>query len=282
MSEQNDLVAVGRMVRQWRERVDPEDLPGFTARYGRRRGRGLTQEDVSHFAGFSTRWYSNLERGVSTPFSDEFLDCVSRVLGLTEDERLTLYTYTVGRTPPEGPQMDTSVIGPALARFVLMQPYPCYVSGPEWDILIHNAAASQQWRWMPHGVNVMIWALTYREARLQLVDWEQTWARPMAAQLHLAMRNNPDNARMREVVEEVRKDDVARRIYDESLANVHPDGSRRRVYLPHHHDQEFEVVFLCFSPMRDPRYRVMTVVPANECDSERFAVPVSRLLHAAS
>ncbi|MEW2575348.1 helix-turn-helix domain-containing protein [Streptomyces syringium] len=273
MSEK-DRIAIGRMLRQRREALDPEDLPGFTARYGRRRGKGLTQDEVGHLTGFSPRWYGNLERGTECQYSDMFLDCVSRVLGLSEEERLSLYTYTVGRRPPRGPQMDTSIIDAALTRFVLMQQYPCYVSGPEWDIAIHNKAAAQQWRWMPHGENVMLWALTHQEARLQLVDWERTWALPMAAQLHLAMNNNKKNARLREIVDKVREDDVARRIYDESLMNVHPDGSRRRVYLPHHHDQEFEVVFLCFSPMRDPRYRVMTVVPADECDSERFAVPV--------
>ncbi|MFI9204011.1 helix-turn-helix domain-containing protein [Streptomyces sp. NPDC053048] len=264
MCEQ-DLVSIGRMVRKWRERVDREDLPGFTVRYGRKSARGLTQDDVSRLIGFSARWYSNLERGVPTPYSDAFLDSVSRVLALSDEERLTLYTYTVQRQPLAGRKVDTSIIDPALARFVHMQPYPCYVSDQGWDIPIYNKAAAEQWRWMAQGVNVMLWALTHPEARLQLIDWEQAWACPMAAQLHLAMNKNPDNERLREVVDEVRKDPTARRIYDEGLRNIHPDGSRRRVYLPHHHDREFEVVFVALSPLRDPSYRLMAVVPADEC-----------------
>ncbi|MFI1799416.1 helix-turn-helix domain-containing protein [Streptomyces sp. NPDC020379] len=180
--------------------MDPEGLPGFTARYGRRSRRSLTQDDVSRLIGFSSRWYSNLERGVPTPYSDAFLDGIARVLELSDDERHTLYTYTVKRNPPAGPRVDTSIIDPALARFIHMQPYPCYVSDQGWDIPIYNKAAAEQWRWMAHGVNVMLWALTQPEARLQLIDWETSWAIPMAAQLHLAMHNNPDHERLREVV----------------------------------------------------------------------------------
>ncbi|WP_370421983.1 helix-turn-helix domain-containing protein [Streptomyces sp. QH1-20] len=266
MSER-DLAAIGRMARQWRERVDPEELPGFTARYGRRQQSRLTQDDVSRLIGFSARWYSNLERGVKTPYSDAFLDSVARVLELSGDERHTLYTYTVKRPPEPVPGVDTSIIDPALARFVHMQPHPCYVSDQGWDVPIYNDAAAKQWRWMTRGGNVMLWALTQPEARLQLIDWERSWAIPMAAQLHMARHKNPDHPRLREVVKKVNEDPDARRIYwEEGLRNVHPDGSRRRVYLPHHHDQEFEVVFLAFPLLRDPSYRLMTVVPADECE----------------
>ncbi|MEW2580152.1 helix-turn-helix domain-containing protein [Streptomyces syringium] len=265
MSE--DLRHIGRMVRQWRERVDPEGLPGFTARFGRRPHQTLTQDEVSRLTGFSARWYSNLERGVKTPFSDDFLDSIARVLQLSEDERHTLYTYSVKRPPVPVPGVDASIIDPALAKFIHMQPYPCYVSDQGWDVPIYNAAAGAQWRWMSHGTNVMLWALTQPEARLQLIDWERSWAIPMAAQLHLAAHNNPNHERLKEVVRQVCENEDARRIYwEEGLRRVHPDGSRRRVYLPHHHDTEFEVVFLAFPLLRDPSYRLMTVVPADACD----------------
>ncbi|MGI5531541.1 helix-turn-helix domain-containing protein [Streptomyces syringium] len=264
MSER-DLATVGRLVRTWRERIDPESLPGFTARFGRR-SQYITQAEVSRLIGVSARWYSNLERGVKTPYSDGFLDSVARVLALSEDERHTLYTYTVGRPPEPVFGVDRSMIDPALAQFVHMQPYPCYVSDQGWDVPLYNKAAGEQWRWMKREGNVMLWALTDPEARLQLIDWENSWAIPMAAQLHLAMSKNREHKRLREVVAKVQEDPDARRIYwEEGLRNVHPDGSRRRVYLPHHHDQEFEVVFLAFPLLRDPSYRLMTVVPAEEC-----------------
>ncbi|MCZ1019854.1 hypothetical protein [Streptomyces noursei] len=125
---------------------------------------------------------------------------------------------------------------------------------------------------MLHDVNVMIWALTYREARLQLKDWTESWAKPMASQLRLSAKAHPDDARLKEVCAEIRQDDVARRIFDDVVTTVtHPDGDRRRLYLPHQ-EEEAEVEFVAFGRLSN-KTRLMVVMPADAGQDIKFAIP---------
>ncbi|WP_157855848.1 MmyB family transcriptional regulator [Streptomyces aureocirculatus] len=114
---------------------------------------------------------------------------------------------------------------------------------------------------MHHGVNVMIWALTYPEARLQLIDWEETWAKPMASILRLTAQANPDNERLAEVIQEIKeRDETARVILEEdNTARVHPDGDVRRLHLPNR-DGVFEVEFITFARLRN-NTKLMVVMP---------------------
>ncbi len=267
--QKNELT---RLLRAWRRRVDPNEVPGFTARYGRRRKHGLTQPEVADLVGVSLRWYSMLETGKAAPYSNDFLERVCRILLLDDDERHALYVYAVHREPAPRPRPDASSLDPYLADYVRQHEMPAYISDLAWDLRIYNHAALKQWRWMAYGINIMIWVLTYPEARMQLIDWENAWAKPMAAQLRMAANKNPDHQRLAEVVREIREgDEDARRIYDEDVTSyTHPDGSHRRIYLPHHHDREFEVVWLGFAPLRDPTMRFIVSVPA---DSQPTGLP---------
>lgn len=216
--------------------------------------------------GVSLRWYSRLETGSGSHYSDDFLERVSRVLLLDDDERHALYMYAVHREPEPRRRPDASSIDPYLADYVRQHEMPAYLSDLAWDLRIYNHAALKQWPWMAYGLNIMVWVLTYPEARMQLIDWENAWAKPMAAQLRMAANQNPHHERLQEVVREIRdNDEDARRIYDHDVTSyTHPDGSHRRIYLPHHHDTEFEVVWLGFAPLRDPSMRFIVSVPADK------------------
>ncbi|MCM1967809.1 helix-turn-helix domain-containing protein [Streptomyces sp. G1] len=254
------------MLRSWRQRLNPEEVPGFTARYGRRRKHGLTQTEVADLVGVSARWYNKLETGTPGAYSDDFLDRISRVLLLDDAERHALYVYAVHREPAPWPRPDTSSIDSYLADYVRQHEMPAYISDLAWDLRIYNNEAVRQFPWMAYGINIMQWVLTYPEARMQLIDWETAWAKPMAAQLRLAASQNKDHARLTEVVREIReKDEDARRIFDTDVTSyTHPDGSHRRMYLPHHHDREFAVIWLGFAPLRDPSMRFIVSVPADK------------------
>ncbi|MER6912251.1 helix-turn-helix domain-containing protein [Streptomyces sp. NPDC000594] len=256
---------LNRLLPAWRKRLPRDEVPGLTARYGRRRRQGLTQEEVADLVGTSSRWYGKLESGAPGPYSLDFLERVSRVLQLGESERHALFFYGAGKEPASRPRPDASSLDPYVADYVRQQELPTYISNLAWDLVIYNRAALAQFPWMAYGLNIMIWVLTYPEARMQLIDWENTWARPMAAQLRMAARKHTGHQRLAEVVREIReRDEVARQILDADVMSYsHPDGSRRFLYLPDHHEQAFEVVWLAFSPLRDPTLRLIVSMCAD-------------------
>ncbi|GCD41721.1 helix-turn-helix domain-containing protein [Streptomyces paromomycinus] len=255
---------LGDFLRNWRGRRDPTQVPGFTATFGHRDRRGVTQAETAALTGVTEGWYRRLESGRIERPKAEWLERIVRILDLDEAQRHTLFVYARGQVPPPLYRPDGTV-DPSTSALIQVQPWPAYLSDAAWDVLLYNTACEQDWPWMKHGVNVMIWALTYPEARLQLIDWEESWAKPMASQLRLAAAEQPDNRRLAEVVAEIKeRDKVAARLLTDDLTTVtHPDGDRRWLYLPGHGDEEFEVTFRCFAPLSDRTQRFMLVVP---CD----------------
>lgn len=264
---------ITRMLKTWREERDPRAVPGFTARYGSRHRKGLTQRDVAELSGVTEGWYGRLERGKLDQVGDEFLERIVRVLDLDSAQRAHLWLEANGCEPPPLQYSDPSTIDPVVAAIVHSFTYPAYTFDHCWDIRVFNQAAARDYPWMLHGINVMIWALCYPEARLQLIDWEETWAKPMASQLRHAHKANPDDARLNEVCNHIRQaDPVARRILDEDVTTViHPDGDRRRLYLPHQHE-ETEVEFVALARLRD-NTRLMIVAPGDIAVEAKEAMP---------
>ncbi|MFI1767957.1 hypothetical protein ACH41H_38765 [Streptomyces sp. NPDC020800] len=140
-------------------------------------------------------------------------------------------------------------------------------------LIAANEAAARDFPSMLHGVNVMIWALTYPEVRFQLIDWEETWARPMASQLRIAWRASPHDPRLAEVVQHIKDaDPVADCILEHDVTTVtHPNGDRRRLYLPHQ-DEEVEVEFVAFGRLGN-NIRLMVVMPADIVQHAKDAMP---------
>ncbi|MCC3775181.1 helix-turn-helix domain-containing protein [Streptomyces sp. UNOB3_S3] len=261
------------LLRDLRASCDPLAIPGLAARTNRNtRFDGITQRDLGALTGVSEGWVRQLESGRHAPSAD-WIETVVRALVLDEGQRHSLYVYGLGHEPPRRCRPDASILDPKTEELVQQQQWTAYVSDFAWDVVTHNAAAGREWPWMRHGINVMVWALTYPEARIQLIDWEQSWAKPMAAQLRMRAEANPDHQRLAEVVAEIKQRDPghARRILEEDLTTVHhPDGHRRLAYLPGQGDQVFETTFLCFTPMADQSLRHM-IVPATPVDNTPVA-----------
>ncbi|MGA4837535.1 hypothetical protein [Streptomyces sp. G45] len=71
------------------------------------------------------------------------------------------------------------------------------------------------------------------EARYQLRDWEHRWALPLLTRLRLAWQRWPDNARLDEVVQEVRAQPGVAPLWDSPTpAEPSPPGDVRPMYFP--------------------------------------------------
>ncbi|MFF0741570.1 helix-turn-helix domain-containing protein [Streptomyces sp. NPDC004111] len=256
-------------LRKWRQRRDPSLVAGFTARFGERTKPGLTQAELATLLGITEGWYRKLESGRANKPTRELLEGVVRVLDLDEAERHTLFVFTTGEVPPQVLVPSTDV-DPSTAALVRVQPWPAYVSDWHWNVLLYNEAAERDWPWMKHGINVMVWALTYQEARLQLINWERDWAKPMSSQLRLRAEAHPDDEVLQALLADVKARDTAsaRRLCEDLTTVTHPDGHRRKLYLPGHGEEEFEVVFRAYEPMGARSQRLMFVIPAEQCAAD--------------
>ncbi|WP_030660195.1 helix-turn-helix domain-containing protein [Streptomyces rimosus] len=253
---------VGDFLREWRAKMDPNLVPGFTARFGPRSKPGLTQAEMAVLTGVTESWYRRLEAGGINNPKTEWLERIVRALDLNEAKWYTLFVYGKGQEPPPL-YRPTAVIDPSTAAVIQGQPWPAYISDASWDMLLYNDLCVRNWPWNKYGINIMTWCLTYPEARLQLIDWEESWAKPMASQLRLVHESRPENRRLAEVVADIKKrDKVAARLLTDDLTSVtHPDGHRRWMYLPNRGEEEFEVIFRCFAPLSDRSQRMMFIVP---------------------
>ncbi|AKN73680.1 hypothetical protein QR97_31540 [Streptomyces sp. PBH53] len=259
---------ISRILRQARARRDTSDIPGFTAAFGVRSRPGITQEETAKLAGVSRRWYNALESGRPANYSDAFLQAVRRILDLSSDEWHIVYRLTRGHTPIETPVSPLTELLPDSVRDLVEQSekWPLYVSDHRWDVLVYNAKILEIFPWMTYGLNVMEWALTWPEARTQLIDWQTEWASPMVAQLRVHAEQYRSDQRLQAVIEVVLRDPVARKLWDSPdlpLNVTHPVSHRpRRLYLPRQGGRQFAVRLMAFTPIELPSCRLMAITPA--------------------
>ncbi|MEU1073629.1 MULTISPECIES: XRE family transcriptional regulator [unclassified Streptomyces] len=267
-SSDSGAQTITRILKNARARRDPRDIPGAEALLGRRVRPGLTQIDVARLVNASSRWVRALENGEPRNYSDAFLGAVRRILNLNDTEWDLVYRLSRHRTPPPPGQQPSGVRHarmPAAIRTLLERlPFPAYICDYRWDVLGYNARMAADFPWLLHGLNVMLWALTYPEARNQLIDWERGWAAPMMAQLRVHAEQWRHDAGMRAVLDTVLADPDARRLWNSSdlPALSHPDSAvPRRLYLPRQGEKEFSVVLVTMTPDAMPACRLMILIP---------------------
>lgn len=255
-------IELSRLVRSWRERIDPQSIPGLV-RDGRRKTT-VSQEDMARLVEVSSVWYGRLERGEAAGYSDDFLDRVAIALRLSDDERMLLYLYAAGREPATRLAPCRMVLTEPLERVVQCQPWPAYMSDASWDVLTYNKHMRNWFPWVGSGLenNVMRWVFTYPEAREQLCDWETDWAPRMLAQMRVAHARQPGNERLAQVLGEILEvNPDARRHWEQAnLVYTHPDGNRRKLHLPYHHEI-IEIELVTLAPLRADSVRLVMLLP---------------------
>jgi transcriptional regulator with XRE-family HTH domain len=252
---------LSRLVRSWRERIDPASIPGLV-RDGRRKSL-VSQEDMARLIEVSSVWYGRLERGEQAGYSDDFLNRTAMALRLNDDERMLLYLYAVGHEPAPHGTRSTVVLTEPLKRVVHSQPWPAYISDESWDVVDYNRHMLDWFPWVGSGLenNVMRWVFTYPDAREQLYNWENDWAPLMLAQMRVANARQPDNMRLAQLIREILQDEYARRLWEkESMVYVHPDGDRRKLHLPYHHEV-IDIELVALAPLRAANVRLMMLLP---------------------
>ncbi len=118
-----------------RARLSPTDvgLPESS----RRRRPGLRREDVAALGKMSITWYTWLEQGRDVQASAKMLECLSKVLRLSPDERDYLFALAQNRPPPlESPGPAT--VRPAVQRMLDGLPVPALVMTSRWDVVAWN------------------------------------------------------------------------------------------------------------------------------------------------
>lgn len=258
----NPSAELARLVRSWRERLDPREIPGLIVGNSRRKKSRVSQEDMARFIGVSSVWYGKLERGERLHYSDDFLGRVAIALRLNDDERMTLYLYSVGREPAPRRRSSSLVVTKGLEKIVQEQPWPTYISDDAWDVVTYNSHAKEWFPWIDWENNVMRWVFTYPEAKQQLYNWGSDWAPLMLAQMRVAHAREPDNMRLADLIQEILDvSEDARRLWESAPAvYAHPDGDRRNFYLPYH-QEVITIEIVALAPLRATNVRMMMLIP---------------------
>ncbi|MFD0418629.1 helix-turn-helix domain-containing protein [Streptomyces sp. NPDC127108] len=242
----DNKAALRQLLRWKRQQLDPASQPGLLNwRHRSSRGRrapGLSQAQVAQLLHVSERTYAQFERGEMTTPTADFLDNVSRVLHLMEQERTALYVYSLGYEPPhpQDPLAGRSVHSAWHEAIRRVTGQPCYINDVAWNALAYNDDFVRMFPRAPDAEpavperNLMRYMLLNEVAREHhLVNWESDWAVPLTAQLRNAVAQHPENADLQRLDQEVDADPVSGPIYRANhVAYVHPNGDTRRMRYP--------------------------------------------------
>ncbi|WP_316527541.1 helix-turn-helix transcriptional regulator [Kitasatospora brasiliensis] len=245
------------MVQCWRQRTDPNSIPGLVTS-PTRRTRELSKTEVARLAGISVKWYSKLEAGESAQFSDAILERLAFTFRLNDAERLALYHHATGRAPaPRDTEPDAMAAMDADMQRLLdkMLPHPAYISDVAWNVVAHNNPSREMYPWV-YERNIMRWAFLYPGAREQLVNWKESWAVPFLAQIRTAAAQYPDHEQLKKLVEDILDGcPEAQELWDRHDFYEHPDGDIRHMRIPHGGAGEVPVRIMALAPLRNRQLR---------------------------
>lgn len=127
----------GRVLRRWRDRVDPA-VVGLPAG-GRRRAAGLRREEVASLAGISVDYLTRLEQGRATSPSTQVVEALARALRLPDADRDLLFRLA-GHAAP-GREAISSRVSPSVQRLLdRLAHTPVVVYDAAWNLVIANEA----------------------------------------------------------------------------------------------------------------------------------------------
>lgn len=104
----------------------------------RRRTLGLRREEVAQLSGVSITWYTWLEQGRNIKVSNEVLESISRVLKLTKEESIYLFSIA-GNTNIIKGDLDENILTPSIKNLLKnIVDIPAYIIDQHWNLLYWN------------------------------------------------------------------------------------------------------------------------------------------------
>ncbi|MEW1699086.1 helix-turn-helix transcriptional regulator [Streptomyces sp. NPDC093249] len=226
----------------------------------RKRGR-VTQEECANAVGRSVRWWRHLERGDGRNRLDlQQCEDLAALLQLDRDERTALLLYNRLDTTVADGMVDPRVRSGLRLLIDQQMPAPTYLCDANWNILGFNPAMAQWYPWvLKPGANLIKWALTDREARVQYHDWEHH-ASEYVKLIKFALARRGDSAELMELIGDVCKDPDVRRLWETTseLTEVR-DGHIFRMSLPALNWEPIDVVSHVLYPAALPDCRMVII-----------------------
>ncbi|MFD7862227.1 helix-turn-helix domain-containing protein [Streptomyces sp. NPDC059783] len=244
-----------------------------------------TQARTAKAMGIGERTYRKIEKGAMPPrLTHAQCESLAAHFGLDQEGRHALMLHNVGSDliPPRGtgqPELQK-----ALRLLIDRQmPSPAYLCDQYWNILGFNTAMAEWWPWvMEPGANLIVWALTSPEARVQYQDWDKHASAyvKMLKFAEVAKRYDPV---LRELIERAKKDPDVRHIWDtEKAMGETRDGHVFRMNVPVLDWETVEVVSHVLYPASMPQCRFVVITWVEGGEEEHDALGDTRNAWAAS
>ncbi|MFJ7205630.1 helix-turn-helix transcriptional regulator [Streptomyces sp. NPDC098789] len=256
----------------------PRFLRAWRAAAGQKMGlhKPMPQALVAQRCGMSERWVRDMEKGYMPRPDREAMERLADALLLEPDQRLTLFLYTVGCTPPAGVTAIHDSPEHRAIQLVLDQqdPRPAYVSDADWNVIAYNRPMGDWFPWVrEEGANLMHWGLINPESRAQLVSWE-SHARVYLSMIRLELARNRSTSVLPQILEQALEDPLIRGYWAEDTTVVaNRDGHHFRLRLPRF-DGEIDLISQVFIPARFENLRLVLLTWPHEAESPTgFMVP---------
>jgi transcriptional regulator with XRE-family HTH domain len=263
---------LGQALRRWRDRVTPA-AAGLPAG-GHRRAAGLRREELALLAGISVDYVTRLEQGRATAPSGQVVEALARALRLDTAERAHLFTLAGLAAPGQGtvPGHITPGVQRLLDRLtgtpvsVFDAAWNMIVANPLWAALVGDPAALHG-----HARNIVWRHFFGANPRVeQTEEQERRFAAALVADLRAAAARYPADARLRELIAELRTG--SERFADFWAAGaIAPHASARKLI---HHPQVGTMDLDCdvlTVPGSDLRIVAYTAEPGTEA-ADRLAL----------
>ncbi|MFI7343027.1 helix-turn-helix transcriptional regulator [Streptomyces sp. NPDC050085] len=221
-------------VRRWRDRVPPE-AAGLSS-IGPRRAAGLRREELALLAGISADYVTRLEQGRATHPSDQVVEALARALRLSAAERAHLFRLA-GLAPP-GRDTVPAALTPSVHRLLdRLAGTPVAVFDAAWTLLLANplytALMGERPDWRGHGRNGVWWTFLGPPGRVrQSAEARRAMEAALVGDLRTTAGRYPADARLRELVAELRADSPRFAELWESGAVGHHEAARKTVDHP--------------------------------------------------
>jgi len=204
-----DRSALGAFLRSRRDALTPAQA-GIDAFPGPRRVPGLRKEELAVLAGLSPDHYSRLEQGRQHTVTDEVLGALSRALRLDDVERAHLRDLAAPAArrrwaAPEPPARAD----PGMLRLIgALDHVPALLLGRRSQVLARNALLTAVLGTpMEPGSSFVQWLFLDPDARARILNWAE-FASAAVAALRYEIGRHPDDRRLAEQIEELRRRDA--------------------------------------------------------------------------